>query len=150
MELRSVSSYKLFATYGVPTMQSAIDSALKVDHQNYFASRLHLTLSVWPSKEASLRYVVGPLHKGAIAIKDQIGRDGRVYGYETDTIPTWDEAYYLLEKHGRNTIGSMTDVRERVRRAKARRVKIMIALVVLLVLLVSALMQKKRGSKQEL
>jgi hypothetical protein len=27
---------------------------------------------------------------------------GRTYGYESDTIPTWEEAFQLLESKGKN------------------------------------------------
>jgi len=27
---------------------------------------------------------------------------GRTYGYESDTIPSWEEAYKLLESKGKN------------------------------------------------
>jgi hypothetical protein len=59
------------------------------------------TLSAWESREAMLVFMKNGVHLKAMKSFHSIAT-GRTYGYESDTIPSWDEAYTLLETKGKN------------------------------------------------
>ena len=58
------------------------------------------TLTVWKSKEHMLDYLTSPAHLKAMKNLSKIG-SGKVYGYETNCIPSWEDAFTELDKNGR-------------------------------------------------
>ena len=63
---------------------------------------IYHTMTVWKDRSSMLRYFVSGAHAKAMKITSEISRpEGtKVYGYSSDHIPTWDEAYALWDKHG--------------------------------------------------
>lgn len=59
------------------------------------------TLSAWESREAMLAFMKNGIHLKAMKAFHSIAT-GRTYGYESDTIPNWEEAYELLATKGKN------------------------------------------------
>jgi hypothetical protein len=60
-----------------------------------FSSRnsfLH-TFTVWKSKNDMLVYRSSPAHLNAMKKLSKIG-SGKIYGYETNETPSWEDAYY--------------------------------------------------------
>ena len=49
------------------------------------------TLTVWKLKDHMLGFLTSPAHLKAMKKYSKIGI-GKVYGYETNAIPSWDEA----------------------------------------------------------
>ncbi|MEL7542577.1 MAG: DUF3291 domain-containing protein [Pseudomonadota bacterium] len=49
------------------------------------------TVTVWESREAMQAFVFTGVHADAIAAFNTFAT-GKTWGYETDTIPTWEEA----------------------------------------------------------
>ena len=58
------------------------------------------TLTVWKSKEHMLGYLSSPAHLKAMKNFSNIG-SGKVYGYEADTMPNWENALTEWDKNGR-------------------------------------------------
>ena len=58
------------------------------------------TLTVWKSKEHMLGYLTSPSHLKAMKNLSKIG-SGKVYGYETNIIPSWEDAFTELDNNGR-------------------------------------------------
>ena len=58
------------------------------------------TLTVWKSKEHMLGYLSSPTHLKAMKNFSNIG-SGKVYGYEADTMPSWENALTEWDKNGR-------------------------------------------------
>jgi len=58
------------------------------------------TLTVWKSKVHMLGYLSSPAHLKAMKNFSNIG-SGKVYGYETDTMPSWENALTEWDKNGR-------------------------------------------------
>ena len=58
------------------------------------------TLPVWKSKEHMLGYLTSPSHLKAMKNLSKIG-SGKVYGYETNIIPSWEDAFTELDNNGR-------------------------------------------------
>lgn len=61
----------------------------------------HSTMSLWDERKSMLQFLRGPVHLDAIKVFDKIGT-GRIYGYEADQLPNWDEAETLLREEGRS------------------------------------------------
>ena len=61
-----------------------------------------MTLTVWESREGTMKYAACKEHKAASALMSEISTYGKLCHYESDTIPTWDEAKKMwLELEGR-------------------------------------------------
>ena len=58
------------------------------------------TLTVWKSQEHMLGYLTSPPHLKAMKKFSRIG-DGKVYGYEANSIPSWEDAFTEWDKNGR-------------------------------------------------
>jgi heme-degrading monooxygenase HmoA len=61
-----------------------------------------MTLTVWESREATMKYTASPAHKAASSALKQHADYMRFYHGEGDTIPTWDEAKKLWREQGRD------------------------------------------------
>jgi hypothetical protein len=59
------------------------------------------TLTAWESREAMLVFMKNGVHLKAMKSFHSIAT-GRTYGYASDSIPSWEEAYELLETKGKN------------------------------------------------
>ena len=58
------------------------------------------TLTVWESKKHMLVYLTSPPHLKAMKFFKTIG-SGKVYGYEANSIPSWEDAFTKWDKNGR-------------------------------------------------
>ena len=65
------------------------------------------TLTAWEDKKSMMLFAYGPgAHKKAIKQTKKIAKEGIIYTYENDTIPTWPDAIELLHKNGRIVLPS--------------------------------------------
>ena len=55
---------------------------------------------MWKSKEHMLGYLTSPAHLEAMKNFSNIG-SGKVYGYEADTMQSWENALTEWDKNGR-------------------------------------------------
>ena len=58
------------------------------------------TLTVWKSKKHMLDYLSSPSHMKAMKLFPKLG-NGKVYGYEANSIPSWEDAFTKWENNGR-------------------------------------------------
>lgn len=58
------------------------------------------TLTVWENREIMLTFMRNGNHKIAMKHFHKIA-SGKTYGFESETIPTWPEAFALLHNYGR-------------------------------------------------
>lgn len=58
------------------------------------------TLTVWKSKKNMYAYISSPSHQKAMKYFSKIGV-GKVYGYEANSIPTWEDAFTKWDNNGR-------------------------------------------------
>ena len=58
------------------------------------------TLTAWESRELMLNFLRSGVHLKAMKTFHKIAT-GPTYGYESDTIPTWEEAFELLMEKGK-------------------------------------------------
>ena len=59
------------------------------------------TISAWENREMMLAFMKSGAHLKAMKAFNSIAT-GRTYGYESDKIPNWEEAYSTLETKGKN------------------------------------------------
>lgn len=59
------------------------------------------TLTAWESREAMLDFMRSGVHLKAMKAFHKIAT-GRTFGFESETIPTWKEAFALLQEQGKN------------------------------------------------
>ncbi len=55
------------------------------------------TLTAWESRDDTLNFMRGGTHLKAMQAFHAIAT-GRTYGYESETVPTWSEAFKLLQE----------------------------------------------------
>lgn len=60
----------------------------------------HHTLTVWESKKQMLAYRKSPAHLKAMKVFPSIAI-GKVYGYDSDVIPSWEDALSEWNKNAR-------------------------------------------------
>ena len=58
------------------------------------------TLTVWKSKEHMLDFLTSPAHLKAMKKYSKIGI-GKVYGYEANNIPSWEDTFTKWDNNGR-------------------------------------------------
>jgi hypothetical protein len=59
------------------------------------------TLSAWESRDVMLDFMRSGVHLKAMKSFHSIAT-GRTYGYEAETIPSWEEAFATLQQKGKN------------------------------------------------
>lgn len=84
----------------MPAMMSAKSAPGNVYAEGNFIDGTHHTLSAWEDRESMRRYMRGTNHVAAMRVIDSIAT-GKVYGYESDVIPSWSEAREMYDLHGR-------------------------------------------------
>jgi hypothetical protein len=102
MQLHSALHFPKFAYYTFPAMGQAKGAPGNVSADGKAALDGQVnTLSVWEDRKSMSRYMASGAHAKAMKIVSTITTDGAsVYGYESDTIPTWTEALAILEEKG--------------------------------------------------
>lgn len=58
------------------------------------------TITAWESREKMLEFMRSGAHLNAMKAFHTIAT-GRTYGYEGEQIPSWEEAFLMLEKKGK-------------------------------------------------
>lgn len=89
-----------FWYYSMPAMMAAQSAAGNAMSAGNSIDGTHHTLSAWEDREAMLRYMRSSNHVAAMRILDSVAT-GKVYGYESETIPSWKEAREMYDLHGR-------------------------------------------------
>lgn len=63
--------------------------------------RTMMTITAWESREATRKYVASPEHRAASSLTKEICSFAKTYHYESDAIPSWDEAKELWIANGK-------------------------------------------------
>ncbi len=63
--------------------------------------KLHFTMSAWDSAEAIKDFARSGAHLEAMKQSAKLSTQIRIYTYETENLPSWDEAKLLLEEKGK-------------------------------------------------
>jgi len=100
LKLKKFYFAPLFWRYALGAMSQAkkADGCLSADATTI--DGFHHTRSVWTSRKAMLAYLTAGAHIKSMKIHKRIAT-GRVYGFETNTIPDWKTAHRLWLEKGR-------------------------------------------------
>eukprot|EP00980_Cylindrotheca_fusiformis_P011342 scaffold2619_cov129-Cylindrotheca_fusiformis.AAC.20 len=103
LTLKSNLYYPKFMAYAIPCVIEAKKSDGNVSTKTKTRNGVHHTLTVWENKMAMRKFMVAGAHRKAMAITAAVADldKTKVYGYESDTIPDWDEAIQIWETHGK-------------------------------------------------
>lgn len=84
----------------VPTFLSAQKAEGILLCQTKSVTGYHHTLTVWESKKQMIAYRKSPAHLKAMKVFSSIAT-GKVYGYDSDVIPSWEDALNEWDKNAR-------------------------------------------------
>jgi hypothetical protein len=108
LQLRNVFCYPKFYWYTIPALraaQSVHTSTNQFPLPNGDDGQIKdtlMTLTVWESRQAALRYVYhSPEHIAAMKQTKNLSNSVRTYHYEGTTIPTWEEAKEFWLQHSK-------------------------------------------------
>jgi hypothetical protein len=86
-----------FRLLAVPVFKQAIPSAGVLFCEVKSVDCFHHTLTEWKTKKDMRKFVLSPVHQKVMKIFLKIAT-GSTIGYETDKMPTWDEALLMWWK----------------------------------------------------
>ena len=103
LQVKSVWHFPRFGYYASQAMQQAQGASGNISANGNYMNGVHHTLSVWKDRQSMSRFMASGAHAKAMQISDEVSNPGstKVYGYETDVIPTWQEAIALWDEHGK-------------------------------------------------
>ena len=86
-----------FWLLAVPVFKQARSSAGILFCEVKSVDGFHHTLTAWKTKKDMQKFVLSPVHQKAMKIFPKIAT-GSTIGYDTDKMPTWDEALLMWRK----------------------------------------------------
>ena len=92
-----------FRLLAVPVFKQAISSAGILFCDARSVDGFHHTSIAWKTKKDMRKFVLSPTHRKVMKIFPKIAK-GSTIGYETDKMPTWDEALLMWRKTAVNYI----------------------------------------------
>jgi hypothetical protein len=102
LKVKSLWYYPSFYKHAIPCVVQAKSSPGNVFTDTRMRNGIQHTLTVWKDKASMLLFLRSGGHAQAMKVTKQISdlSETKVYGYESDTMPTWEEALALWEEHG--------------------------------------------------
>ena len=90
-----------FFWYTLPVIWYAPKAPGNVHTDSTYQNGLHMTKTVWETKTHMRDFMLAKAHGAAMKQSRNVGTFTQIYGYESDTIPNWDEAISLLREKGK-------------------------------------------------
>jgi heme-degrading monooxygenase HmoA len=100
LKVKNIFASFMFWRHAIPSKAQADRSTGLVSLDVKRAGSYHFTLTVWKNREAMIAYRNSGAHLAAMTAFRKIAT-GKIYGYETRSIPTWDEALGLWDENAR-------------------------------------------------
>jgi hypothetical protein len=103
LKVKNLWSMPTFMVHASSSMSQAQAAEGNIKAMGTYRKGVHHTLTVWEDKNSMINFLIAGAHAQAMKNADAIGLPGgtKVYGYESETIPTsWDEVLKLWEEHG--------------------------------------------------
>lgn len=101
LRLRKLSGFFKLTWFGMNISRQAMKQPGFVKLKNRGFGYLHYTLTAWESEEALKNFAHSGKHKEAMKQSKSLSTEIRIYTYQSDQFPNWDEAKSLLEKEGK-------------------------------------------------
>lgn len=101
LQLKKIWHAPVFWRHAFASMAQAqkADGCLSADARTI--NGVHHTLSVWTSREMMRAYLIKDAHLNAMKTFKKIAT-GKVHGFETATVPEWQQVHALWRDHGRS------------------------------------------------
>ena len=101
MQLKSIVSFPRFALHAIPSMNQARNAVGNISADGNYVNGVHHTLSVWKDRKSMTKFMASGAHAKAMKVEPIIAIPDttKTYGYESETIPTWDEAIAIWTQH---------------------------------------------------
>jgi len=102
LKVKSLWYHPTFLKHAIPSFMQAQSSPGNVFAETKTRNGIQHTLTVWEDRASMLSFLRSGAHAQAMKVTKQISdmSETKVYGYDSDSIPTWDEALIQWEKHG--------------------------------------------------
>ena len=89
---KGITMWLYFLLYNIPASKASKDhDGLLVSEFSLRNDFLH-TFTVWESRTHMIAYRSSPAHLKEMESLSRIG-SGKIHGYETETMPDWEDAY---------------------------------------------------------
>jgi Domain of unknown function (DUF3291) len=102
LQVKSLLHMPSFFWHTSASKSQADAAAGNIQSMLTYRNGIYHTLTVWKDRKSMTRFMAAGAHAKAMKMEQSISVPGgtKVYGYETETIPTWDEALQRWEEHG--------------------------------------------------
>jgi hypothetical protein len=89
-----------FWSLAIPSFQEAQKAEGILFSEVKRINRYQCTLTAWESRDHMLQFMRNGVHLKAMKAFNKIAT-GKSYGYESDEIPTWEQAFATLQEKGK-------------------------------------------------
>lgn len=97
---KGILSYLHFWTLAIPSFRQAQAAKGNLFCEVRRVNGFQCTLTAWENRELMLEFMRRGTHLKAMKSFHTIAT-GRTFGFESDKIPSWEEAFEMLEKKGK-------------------------------------------------
>lgn len=97
---KGIIGFIRFWRLAIPSFAQAKGAAGNVFCEVKKMNGFQCTLTAWESREQMLLFMRSGTHLKAMKAFTKIAT-GRTYGYESDSVPSWPEAFQLLQEKGK-------------------------------------------------
>jgi len=101
LKVKNIIASFIFWRHAIPSKAQAEKSTGLVLLDVKRVGSYHFTLTVWENREAMIAYRNSGAHLVAMTAFRKIAT-GKIHGYETKSIPTWEEALGLWNENARD------------------------------------------------
>jgi hypothetical protein len=105
LQVKSILHYPAFYYHAIPSTTQAQSAPGNISTSTSSIRGMEHTMTVWEDRESMLKYLRKGAHLQAMKNSKMFGSYGKVYGYCTDTIPSWSQARQIWEEKGRVAFG---------------------------------------------
>lgn len=100
LKSKGIFGFFLFWRYAIPSLRKAQTADGNLFCEVKRIDGFQCTLTAWEDKESMRSFMRSGVHLKAIKSFRKIAT-GKTYGYESETVPGWTEAFELLQKNGK-------------------------------------------------
>jgi hypothetical protein len=102
LRVKSIWHFPQFAYHASQSMKQAQQANGNVSARGNYKHGVHHTLSIWKDRKSMARYMASGAHAQAMKMANALSATNgiQVYGYESDTIPSWEQALDLWKERG--------------------------------------------------
>jgi heme-degrading monooxygenase HmoA len=98
---KGLFSFFRFWRLAIPSFEQARKAKGNLHCEVKRVQGFQCTLTAWESREDMLNFMRAGAHLKAMKAFHQIAT-GKTFGYESERIPTWTEAFSILQEKGKN------------------------------------------------